>query len=159
MKIFQPLFLNVIKSLIRNNVNFLLIGGYAVNYYGYGRYTGDIDFWIRPTEANKLLFLNALRDLERSNDDILAISKLDFTLAQVLTIGIEPLRIDFLTKVNLVSFDEAWNKKVFMPLEDLQLPVIDYNHLILTKVSTGRTKDQLDLEELQKINQFKKNPF
>lgn len=155
MKIFQPLFINAIKKLIKNDVEFLLIGGYAVNYYGYGRYTGDIDFWIRPTSENKILFLKALEDLERNKEDINEIGKLDFSKAQVFTIGEEPLRIDFLTKVNMVNFDEAWQKRKYMPLEDLQLPVVGYDHLILTKISTGRTKDLLDLEELQKINQNK----
>ena len=57
MKILEPLFVNVIEKLMDCKVEFLLIGGYAVNYYGYGRYTGDIDFWLRPGEVNKIKFL------------------------------------------------------------------------------------------------------
>ncbi len=69
--------------------------------------------------------------------------------------GQEPLRVDFLTKVNLVAFDEAWTKRNNFPLKDFQVPIVDYQHLILTKFTTGRTKDKLDLEELQKINRDK----
>ena len=66
--------------------------------------------------------------------------------------GEQPLRVDFLTKVNLVEFDDAWNKKRYFQLKNQNVPVVDYEHLILTKISTGRTKDKLDIEELQKIN-------
>ena len=69
--------------------------------------------------------------------------------------GEAPLRIDFLTNVNLVDFDEAWKKRKEWPLENYLVPVVDYDHLILTKISTGRTKDKLDLEELPKINKYK----
>lgn len=155
MKILEPLFKKVIFQLIESNVSFLLIGGYAVNYYGYGRYTGDIDFWVKPDNENKLLLLDAFTQLGRNKDDINEIKKIDFTQPQTISMGEQPLRIDFLTKVNQVNFEEAWSKRVYFSIDDKKIPVVDYNHLILTKISTGRTKDKLDLEELQKINQFK----
>jgi len=157
MKILAPLFKEVIFQLIENNVSFLLIGGYAVNYYGYGRYTGDIDFWIKPDNENKLRLLDVFTKLGRSKEEIFEINKLDFTLPQMVSIGVQPLRIDFLTKVNLVDFDEAWTKRVEWPVENYKVTVVDFHHLILTKFNTGRTKDKLDIEELQKIN-VKKQP-
>jgi nucleotidyltransferase DUF2204 len=156
MKILDPIFKKVIIQLLDSKAIFLLIGGYAVNYHGYARYTGDIDFWIQPDNENKLLLLDAFTRLGRNADDINEISKLDFTKEQVFFMGEPPLRIDFLTKVNIVNFEEAWKKKQFWQLENFQIPVVDYEHLILTKFTTGRTKDKLDLEELQKINQSKK---
>lgn len=155
MKILEPKFIKIIKQLIESKVDFLLIGGYAVNYYGYGRATGDIDFWLRPDNENKNLLLDAFRLLNMNNTDINEINKLDFTTPQVFFIGQPPLRIDFLTKVNIVNFDEAWAKRKYFPLENYQVPIVDYEHLLLTKFSTGRTRDKQDLEELQKINQFK----
>lgn len=155
MKIIEPSFKKVIIQLLDSNVLFLLIGGYAVNYHGYGRYTGDIDFWIKPDNQNKLLLLDAFTKLNRNSDDIKEISKLDFTKPQTFFMGEVPLRIDFLTVVNQVNFDEAWKKRKEWPVENFLVPVVDYDHLILTKISTGRTKDKLDLEELQKINQGK----
>ncbi len=154
MKILEPLFKKVISQLVESNVRFLLIGGYAVNYHGYGRYTGDIDFWIMPDNENKLLLLDAFRKLGRNTDDIDTISQLDFTQPQTIFMGEPPLRIDFLTKVNIVDFNEAWEKRIEWPLENILVPVVDYEHLILSKISTGRTKDKLDLEELQKINRL-----
>ena len=87
MKILEPLFRKVIIQLLESKVEFLLIGGYAVNYYGYGRYTGDIDFWIKPDNKNKLLLLDTFKKLGRNADDIDKISKLDFTKPQILLIG------------------------------------------------------------------------
>ncbi len=156
MKILEPLFVKYLKQLIESKVDFLLIGGYAVNYYGYGRGTGDIDFWLRPTNENKIALLDAFKKLGRAEEDLIEINKLDFTKAQVLFVGKEPVRMDFLTKVNIVNFDEAWGKRKYWLVENLQVPLVDYDHLILTKFATGRTKDKQDLEELQKINKHKK---
>src|SRR5579859_6848580 len=121
MKILEPLFINVIEKLQENNVEFLLIGGYAVNYHGYGRYTGDIDFWLKPTDANKINFTNALSMLKRNSEEIEEIKKLDFSQAQVISMGEQPLRIDFLTRVNLVNFDEAWQSRKSITVKNLSL--------------------------------------
>ena len=155
MKILEPIFKEVIIQLIENNVDFLLIGGYAVNYYGYGRYTGDIDFWIRPTNEQKVRLIKVLSKFGRNQEELIEVDKLDFSEAQTISIGEQPLRIDFLTKVNLVKFDEAWEKRVEWPIGICKVPIVDYHHLILTKFNTGRTKDKLDVEELQKINKNK----
>lgn len=56
MKILEPLFVDVLKKLNETKTSFMLIGGYAVNYYGYGRYTGDLDIWLNPDEGNKKTF-------------------------------------------------------------------------------------------------------
>ena len=56
MKFLEPLFKEVILELLQSKVSFLLIGGYAVNYYGYGRFTGDIDFWIKPGQNRAFQF-------------------------------------------------------------------------------------------------------
>lgn len=155
MKILEPLFKNVISELIENNVIFILIGGYAVNYYGYGRYTGDIDIWIKPDNENKIRLTNAFLKLDRNKDDIEKIKKLDFTEAQTISIGNPPLRIDFLTKINLINFEEAWEKRVMWTLDNNSIAIIDFQHLLLSKFNTGRAKDKSDIEELQKIKNRK----
>ena len=155
MNIHEPLFIEVIDTLLAHDVEFLLIGGYAVNYYGYGRYTGDIDFWLRPTNENKTKFLQAITILSSNSELIQHIDNLDFTEKHVIKIGKIPHRMDFLTKVNLVEFEEAWDKKKSIPLKDKQLYIVQYEHLILMKINTGRPKDKLDIEELQRINKDK----
>lgn len=142
----------IIGQLLESNVSFLVIGGYAVNYYGYVRPTGDIDIWLKPDEENKTLFLNMLEKAGISNDSRFQIATLDFTSAAAFHIGQEPFRFDFLTKINGVTFDEAWNSRLILQLGDLGLPVISKNHLILSKISTNRTQDKLDVEELQKLS-------
>ncbi len=155
MKILEPLFIEVIEKLFQCNVDFILIGGYAVNYHGYGRYTGDIDFWLRSTAENKTNFLKALELLDKDVSDIESLKDIDFSQPQVISIGQPPLKIDFLTRVSLVDFEEAWQKRNCFELKEMKVPVIDYHNLILTKFNTGRPKDKLDLDELQKIHQRK----
>jgi hypothetical protein len=157
MNIKDPLFDEVIHCLLTHHVDFLLIGGYAVNYYGYARYTGDIDFWLRPTNENKLKFIKVLNQLSDNKELIDYANNLDFTVQQNIQIGKIPHRMDFLTKVNLVEFDEAWEKRRSFPVNDQVLYIVDYEHLILMKYNTGRPKDKLDIEELQRIRHFNKN--
>ncbi|MBX7181701.1 MAG: nucleotidyltransferase [Bacteroidia bacterium] len=152
MDIKDPLFSLVINRLLRHQVSFLLIGGYAVNFYGYGRYTGDIDFWLEPSNENKAKFITALKSLSNNWELIEYANQLDFTQKQSIQIGKVPHRIDFLTYVNLVDFDEAWEKRKEIPFQDLTLPIVHYDHLILMKFNTGRPKDKLDIEELQRRN-------
>ena len=156
MKFLHPSFIEVLHTLIKCDVDFLLIGGYAVNYHGYGRPTGDLDIWIRPDDDNKQKCLKAFEGLKYNSESIDAVRKLNFGKPAVFFVGEEPLRIDFLTAVNLINFEDAWKKKNILSIQDLRIPVVDYHHLVLTKISTGRTRDKLDLEELQKINQKKK---
>ena len=156
MKILEPVFIEVIEKLILHSVDFIIIGGYAVNYYGYGRYTGDIDFWLRPTNENKGKFLKVFREICSSRKGIEEVELFNFEEPRVISLGEPPLRVDFLTKVNLVDFEEAWQKKVYFSLKNMRVPVVDYNHLITMKFNTGRPKDKLDLDQLQKINQIKK---
>jgi len=129
-----------------------VIGGYAVNYYGYVRPTGDIDIWLKPDEETKFAFLAMLEKAGISNESRSLIAGLDFTSTAAFHIGQEPFRFDFLTKINGVTFNEAWNSRIIAQLGDLALPVISRNHLILSKISTNRTQDKLDVEELQKLS-------
>lgn len=72
-------------------------------------------------------------------------------------LGIEPTKMEFMTKVSLVDFNKAYLNKVECQLEkDFKIPVININDLVLTKINTGRLKDKADIEELQKINKHKK---
>jgi predicted nucleotidyltransferase len=155
MKILEPIFIDVIERLLHNDVEFLLIGGYAVNYHGYGRYTGDIDLWLRPTEENWHRFAIVFDNLCSNKPEVERVKALNFYVPQVITMGEPPLRVDFLTKVNLISFEEAWAKRVFFQLKNMQVPVVDYHHLITMKFNTGRPQDKNDLEQLQRIKQLK----
>ena len=73
--------------------------------------------------------------------------------------GTVPQKIEFLTKVSLLDFEDAYAKVVIMPFDGLQLPFVHSNDLVLIKMITGRTKDQADIEELQKIENKERNRF
>ena len=142
----------IIGLLLESNVSFLVIGGYAVNYYGYVRPTGDIYIWLKPDDATKSAFLAMLEKAGISNESRSHVASLDFTTTAAFHIGQEPFRFDFLTKINGVDFHEAWDSRAMMKMGDFALPVISRNHLILSKISTNRTQDKLDVEELQKLS-------
>ena len=155
MNIFLDEHLEVLEYLIKHKVKFLLIGGYAVIMHGYRRATGDMDLWLEPNNDNKTLFINALRDLDFEDKTLEYIQNLDFTFAQVLMFGEEPQRIDFLTQINQVTFEEAYNNRLTENFENLVLPIINLRELILSKINTGRAKDIADIEELQRIEKSK----
>ena len=144
-------------AMLHHKVSFILIGGYAVNYYGYDRMTGDMDIWLKPTNDNRANFLKAISDFGIVDEDVVALSKKDFTTPQMFFFGAPPRRIDFLllSKLSGVSYDEATEEANHFNLETQQVPIIHYHHLLLTKMNTGRKKDEADIEELQRINKYR----
>lgn len=141
--------------LLKHEVEFILIGGYAVIYHGYERTTNDMDLWLKPTNINRDRFIEALKDHGVVQSGLDAVKKMDFTSSQVLHIGKPPNKIDFLTKVQGLSFEEAMEKKVSVLLGDEQLPILHYDHLIISKMLAGRPQDKADVDMLQKIKRAK----
>lgn len=158
MNVFDDYTRSLLEVLNRNQVKYLVVGGYAVNYYGYRRTTGDIDLWIKPDNGeNKSLIIESLKQLGVEEKMLSSLNDLDFTRPIMFVDGEEPFKIDFMTFVNTVSFDDAWEQQSKAVLDGIEVPFIHLNHLIVTKMTTGRTKDKLDIEELQKILSRKKN--
>ena len=82
---------------------------------------------------------------------------IDFTgPVSLITFGERPLRIEFLTEVSNVQFDEAFDERNLIPVEGILIPMIKYEHLILSKFNTNRLKDKADIEELQRIRKYMK---
>lgn len=146
----------LLKKLVEAGVEFILVGGYAVNFHGYSRTTGDMDIWLRPDNTNRDMMMKLLLDEGFEEEMVQAISKVDFTKGIVFHFGEPPKRVDFLTHISNVKFDEAWEAKQLLPVENIGVPVLHLNHLILSKISNSRTKDKADVEELQRINKNKK---
>src|SRR6188508_474677 len=141
MNIFLDDHLEILKKLLANEVDFMLIGGYAVIFHGYQRTTGDMDLWIRPTNENKEKIILALDQAGYEKEDTQVLNKMDFTKHILFSIGSEPQKIDFITRINQVSFEEANENKVIYDFEGMMLPVINIRELILSKINTGRKKD------------------
>ena len=125
MNIFFKEHHEILAALLKHRVNFMLIGGYAVNYYGYHRTTGDMDIWLEPSNENKEMLLQAFTAL------------------------------GFLTHISGVAFPNAFAQKTMADIDGFSLPVIHFNSLIQNKKSSGRTKDLADVEYLEKIIRLK----
>lgn len=158
MDIFFQEHRQMLKLLVKHRVSFILIGGYAVNYYGYERTTGDMDIWLKLGNENKAKLIASLRDFGIEELDLEQLNRLDFESAPpVFFIGEPPRRIDFLTLIHNVKFEDAIAKANYLKVEDFQIPVINYQHLILSKITSNRLKDKADVEELQRINRYRKS--
>ena len=155
MNIFDSYTHKVLSALLKHNVQFIVVGGYAVNYHGYKRTTGDIDLLLKPDNGeNKTKLLNSLRELEIEDETLSALNQLNFEKPQVFMDGEEPFKIDFLTKISGVEFEDAWKLKIEATYDNLNIPFLSYNHLILSKITSTRGKDKIDIEELQKIKKL-----
>ncbi len=147
----------LLSVLIKNKVDFMLVGGYAVIYYGYDRNTGDMDIWLKTGNENRDKLVKALKDFGVIDQHLKTLKEMDFTNpVPVFYFGKEPRRIDFLTMISNVKFEEAMQRVNYSALENEKVPVIHYNDLILSKLTSNRLKDKADIEELEKINKYRK---
>lgn len=142
--------------MLQHKVVFMLVGGYAVNYHGYNRTTGDMDVWLKPDNNNKLNFIDALRENGIEDSSLQNLCGLDFTDTLAFSIGENPYRTDFLTRVSGVSFEQADVEKNIADIDGLKIPFINLNHLVLSKFGTGRLQDETDIEKLQEVARRKK---
>lgn len=141
------------KYLSENNVNYLTIGGFAVNIYGYGRNTGDIDIFIEDTIENRGNLRNAIKqmglgDYESINTMQFIPGWTDFTLNF-------NFRLDIMTSVKGLenqSFSALLEQANIIDIDGIPAFFIDYKNLIIAKKAANRLKDLLDVEELEKLN-------
>jgi hypothetical protein len=134
-----------IGLLNSTKIKYLLVGGHAVAHHGFPRFTGDIDFFIGRTKENLELLQSVLRNFGFPS---LAQGLLESSPGTLIQLGRPPNRIDLLTAVDGVGFDEAWSTKEFAMLDGLEVPLISKELLIQNKKSTGRPKDLEDVRQL-----------
>lgn len=144
---------NFLLCLLKADVDFILIGGYAVIYHGYPRLTTDMDIWLKQGNENKQKLLSALDSYGIVKKDIDQVESFDFTNTQSFFIGEKSNRIDLLTNIAGLSYEEADVKKVYFNMKDKKVPVIHYEDLIVNKMLTDRPQDKADVDMLQKIQQ------
>lgn len=136
-----------IGLLLSERVEFLLVGGYALAYHGAPRFTEDIDFLVLVSQENALRLESVLT---RFGFGELGLGWKDFVEAdQVVQLGRAPNRIDLLTGLSGLSWEEAWDSRDPIELDGLRLYVIGKAALIANKKATGRTQDLADVERLQ----------
>ncbi|MCC6256794.1 MAG: hypothetical protein IT254_00585 [Chitinophagaceae bacterium] len=147
----------LLLCLVKHQVEFMLVGGYAVIHYGYERTTGDMDIWLKLSNNNKEKLTNALIDFGIEETDIALLRNMDFNNPlPVFFIGEKPRSIDFITLISNLRFEDAIKAVNYFPLGEKKIPVINYNHLILSKLTSNRMKDKADIEELERINKYRK---
>ena len=144
-----------LEKLLNAGVEFILIGGYAVNFHGYNRPTGDMDIWLKPENENKTRLIHLLKNEGYTAESLEPIEGMDFTKHLAFHLGKNPYRIDFLTFIQGVNFEDAQKQQQELPLKDKFVPVLHLHHLVLSKMNTDRLKDKADIEELQKIERNK----
>ena len=140
-------FAEMLAALSAAGAEFLVVGAYAMAVHGLPRATGDIDFWVRPTRENAARVLHALQIfgaplLGLSLDDLIRPDT-------VFQIGVAPNRIDVLTGISGVTFDEAWPTRMTVSIDGQAVPVIGRDQLVQNKAATGRPKDLADLAWLR----------
>lgn len=141
-----PDFKEFLKLLKEHQVEYLLVGGYAVGYHGYPRATVDMDVWIaiHPLNANKIVTV-----LKEFGFDVPELSVALFLKKdQIVRMGLPPIRIEITTSISGVDFQECFAERVEDTLDGVTVNLISLHHLKKNKKASGRYKDLNDLENL-----------
>lgn len=138
----------MLSCLKDENVDFLIVGAYALAAHGFPRATGDLDIWVRNDPENAHRIMSALSKFGAPAQQL---SEEDFTSTDLIVqFGVEPSRIDLLTGIDGVEFQEAWQNRVRIVLDNLEIFILSKKDLLTNKVATGRDKDQGDIIWLKK---------
>ena len=142
-------FKEFIELLNELDVKYLVIGGYAVNFHGYPRYTKDIDFWLWMTDENIEKLLEVIKKFGFGS---LGLKNEDFTNPKnIVQLGYEPYRIDLLVDLEGIDFEECFDRRIEGDLDKTKVNFLSLNDLILSKKNAGRKQDLADAENLEKI--------
>jgi hypothetical protein len=142
----QPDFRELLALFNDHRVSYMIVGGYALAFHGAPRFTGDLDIFIKPDHENALRIVAALDALGFAS---LGLTATDFErVDQVIQLGVSPVRIDLLTSITGVSWDEAFTGRTPSTYGDVPVHYIGREQFLLNKRATGRKRDLADLEAL-----------
>jgi len=142
----QKDFRELLELFNEYKVGYLIVGGYALAFHGVPRYTGDIDIFVKPDMENAIRILKALDEFGFGSLDL---QEEDFRSPnKVVQLGYPPVRIDIITSISGLSWDEAYEERDKGKYGDVPVYYIGLNHYILNKRASGRKKDIADLEAL-----------
>ncbi|MBF8276985.1 MAG: hypothetical protein HW390_2058 [Candidatus Brocadiaceae bacterium] len=142
----QPDFKELLALLEKHQVEYMLVGGYAVAFHGYPRFTKDIDVYFENTDENINKIISALMEFGFSVDELPP--DLFKKPGNIITLGVAPVRVDFLNEIDGVGFTEAKKQRVRGKYDNVDIYFIGKEDLIKNKRSTPRTKDKVDAEEI-----------
>lgn len=141
-------FHDILAELVRSGARFLVVGAHALSVHGVPRATVDLDIWVASDAENAERVYSALGAFGAPLA-ALGIAARDFQTPEMVTqFGLPPLRIDVMTSVSGLAFEEAWAARVEGTIEGVRVPVLDRTCFIRNKRASGRKKDLADLELL-----------
>ncbi len=140
-------FKEFVELLKKHEAEYMIVGGYAVGVHGYPRFTGDLDIWLHPTKENAQRILHAVDEFGFGSFDL---SVEDLTKeGNVIQFGQPPLRIDLLTTIDGVTFEECYANRKVVIFDGLPMHFIGYHDLVKNKKATGRHRDLDDIENMK----------
>lgn len=143
----------ILQIFLKNKVKFLVVGAYAMAAYGYPRATGDFDVWVESTLGNSKKIHKSLYEF---GSPVSEITEKTFTDKGIIfQIGVSPRRIDIINHIDGVKFNNAYKNREIIEIDDMKLPFLSKKNLIKNKKSTGRKKDELDVEYLNENSNIK----
>jgi len=145
----NPDFRDLFAEFNAHGVEYLVVGAHALAVHGHVRATKDLDVWVRPVLENASRVLRALVAFGAPTRELMEADLVEPGL--VFQIGVPPVRIDIVTSIDGVAFDEAWPARLLTKFADQPVGVLSRKHLIQNKRASGRTQDLADLERLEGI--------
>ena len=143
----NPHYKELLQLLNEFQVEYLIVGGFAVMKYGEPRYTKDLDVWVDNSAQNSQKLVQALKRFGAPLDQD-GITRETFTEKQVVyQIGIAPVRIDILTEITGVKFADAWRRRVASTFFGVPVNFISFDDLVTNKRALGRSSDLRDLRQ------------
>ena len=142
----QQDFKELLALLEKHSVDYMIVGGYAVAFYGHPRFTKDIDIFFSASRANVESLIAALVEFGFPETDLN--SEVFLSEGDMITFGVAPVRVDFLNQIDGVQYDHARLRRIRGKYSDTEVYFIGKEDLILNKRSTKRMKDKADVEEL-----------
>jgi len=140
---------DMLLALSEENVEFMLVGGYALAAHGHPRFTFDIDFFVMVSPDNAKAVMRALK---RFGAPLMGVTEADFEKkGEVFQIGVPPVRIDIITDISGVPFEEAYPRALITEWEGVKIRVISLQDLLVNKRASGRPKDLLDAQLLERL--------
>ena len=144
----NPDFRDILLAFENEQVEFLIVGAYALSAHGINRYTGDIDLWVHPTSENAARVWQALI---RFKAPMSKITPEDFRNPDnVYQMGLPPCRIDVLTSISGVDFESAFANRQILPIDDLRMPFLSLDDMLVNKRESGRDKDLVDVRLIER---------
>ncbi len=138
-----------IELLNSHGVEYLVVGAHCLAFHGVARTTGDLDFFVRVSPENAQRLADVVKDFGFASTGL---SSDDFMDAdQVIQLGVAPYRIDVLTGIDSVGFDEAWSSRVQGQLDGLQVNYLGRDLFIKNKLAVGRSQDIADAQRLREL--------